>query len=217
MDGDGEDDGLDAKTMFDKLLVSLPEDLKCMLLMKALEMCGPSCLEGFEAARDAIIFNASRQEPSLLRAIGTWLNEEGFEGEKEEEEEEEDEEGDVDDGDGDHGGENDDEGHFEEVAIGGGEVTKGIHDGESVFSWVDGRGAVSSSSASSTARQSEQSSSLTSSSASLSSASVVAAVAASATEGQLNASDTIQTISNTVNGSSATPARVDSEEMDMAK
>jgi hypothetical protein len=60
-------------SVFHDLLQHLPEELKFKLLLEGLQSCGPECLAGIEEARDAIIFAASRQNPSLLRNIVRWM------------------------------------------------------------------------------------------------------------------------------------------------
>jgi len=60
-------------SVFHDLLQHLPEELKFKLLLEGLQSCGPECLTGIEEARDAIIFAASRQNPSLLRNIVRWM------------------------------------------------------------------------------------------------------------------------------------------------
>lgn len=58
---------------FGRLLSLLPDDVKHLLLLEALETAGPSCLVGLESARDAILYAAVRHEPGLLRSVTGFL------------------------------------------------------------------------------------------------------------------------------------------------
>jgi hypothetical protein len=58
---------------FGRLLQLLPDEYKHLLLLEALETCGPACLVGLEAARDAILLSAVRHEPALLRSVTSFL------------------------------------------------------------------------------------------------------------------------------------------------
>ena len=68
-------DELKSQAIFRALLHSLPDALKCSLLVQALETCGPDCLVGLEEARDAILYAAARIEPALLRSVTSFLEE----------------------------------------------------------------------------------------------------------------------------------------------
>ena len=61
------------EAVFARLLGLLPNDVKHLLLLEALETCGPACLVGLEAARDAILYAAVRHEPALLRSVTSFL------------------------------------------------------------------------------------------------------------------------------------------------
>ena len=81
-----ESDEAATAATFASLLRQLPEDMKAALLGEALQLCGPACLAGLDDARDAILYNAARQNPALLRSIVRWLD--VGDGSDEEEEEE---------------------------------------------------------------------------------------------------------------------------------
>ncbi len=59
---------------FARVLGLLPDDYKHLLLLEALETCGPECLVGLEAARDSILEAAVRMEPALLRSMTSFLS-----------------------------------------------------------------------------------------------------------------------------------------------
>jgi len=59
----------------------LPGPFKWRLLVKALQLAGPACLDGLEDARDAILFSASVVKPALLRVVTAWV--EGGDGDSE--------------------------------------------------------------------------------------------------------------------------------------
>lgn len=61
------------EAVFGRLLSLLPNDVKHLLLLEALETCGPACLVGLETARDAILYAAVRHEPALLRSVTSFL------------------------------------------------------------------------------------------------------------------------------------------------
>ena len=61
---------------FTRLLGLLPEETKHLLLLEALETCGPACLVGLENARDAILYAAVRLDPALLRSVTSFLESE---------------------------------------------------------------------------------------------------------------------------------------------
>lgn len=62
-----------SEAAFARLLSLLPDDIKHVLLLEALETCGPSCLKGLEQARDSILHAAVRLEPALLRSVTSYL------------------------------------------------------------------------------------------------------------------------------------------------
>jgi hypothetical protein len=90
------------------VIPQLPAGFKHRLLIRALKMAGPACLEGLEEARDAILFSASVTSPGLLNHIMAWVEggTRGGGGGEDEGEDEGDEGSDEDDGfssDGDGG------------------------------------------------------------------------------------------------------------------
>lgn len=78
----------------------LPGPFKWRLLIKALQLAGPACLEGLEESRDAILFAASVAQPALLRVVTAWMQRDG-EGEEGEGDEGDGEASNGDDSDGD--------------------------------------------------------------------------------------------------------------------
>ena len=66
--------GSQSEEVFARLLNLLPNEVKHLLLLEALETCGPSCLVGLEDARDKILYAAVRLEPALLRSVTSFLD-----------------------------------------------------------------------------------------------------------------------------------------------
>ena len=81
-----EEEEKETHAVFQEVMHHLPDGLKYQLLLEALNSVGPDCLDGLEDARDAIIYSASRRDPSLMKLVVRWTGE-GEGGEEEEEEE----------------------------------------------------------------------------------------------------------------------------------